>query len=461
MLRYALRRLLLLPLSLFLLSLACFGLRQITPGDPVQRLLPAGDTQRAVTDPAAYDRSYRRAATALGLDRPVFYFTLRNGALPDTLHRVARPGERAMLRALTLHSGNWPAVQNYYRELRALAYAPDTPEGPRTETRAVLLRLLLQDDAGRTERTLATLANDPATASLQQVFPALQSPDNRAALLLPAFKWNGTDNQYHHWLASLLSGNLGNSLENRRPVGEEILRAAKWTALINGFALLLVYLIAIPQGLYAAGYRGSWFDRLSTTGLFILFGIPSFWLATLMANFLTTPAFGLDLFPSMGVGTVPEGASLFTLLRVRAGHLFLPVVCMAYPSWAYVSRHLRSSAVTELDRAYVKTARLKGLSRSAILWRHVFRNASFPIITLLAGVFPALLAGSILIERIFDIPGMGQLLFNAARNGDWPVVIPLVLFNGILTALGLLLADLGYALADPRVRLGGAKKSLM
>ena len=458
MLSYALRRLLLLPLSLFLLSLVCFGLRQLTPGDPVKRLLPAAETQRVATDAAAYDRSYRRAAATLGLDRPAFYFTLRNGALPDTLHRVARPEERAMLRALTLYSGNWPAVQHYYKELRALAYA--AAAGPQAETRAVLLRLLLQDKPARIETTLAALTDDPATASLQRAFVVLQSDNSKAALLRPAFAWNGTDNQYHHWLGNLLSGDLGHSLENRRPVGQEIMRSAKWTALINGFALLLVYIVAIPQGLYAAGYRGSWFDRLSTTGLFILFGIPSFWLATLMANYLTTPAFGLDLFPSMGVGTVPEGASFLTMLQVRAGHFFLPVICMAYPSWAYVSRHLRSSAVLELDRAYVKTARLKGLSRSAILWRHVLRNASFPIITLLARVFPVLLTGSVLIERIFDIPGMGQLLYNAARNGDWPVVIPLVLFNGILTASGLLLADLGYALADPRVRLGGAKKSL-
>lgn len=460
MLRYAFRRLLLLPLSLFLLSLACFGLRQLTPGDPVSRLLPAVETQRATTDPAAYDRSYRRAAATLGVDRPAFYLSLRNGALPDTLHRIARPEERAMLRALTLHSGNWPAVEDYYRELRDLAYAPDVAGAPRSETRAALLRLLLQDDAVRTGKTLATLTGDPATGKLQKAFAAVQNHDQRAALLLPALAWNGTDNQYHRWLTSILSADLGNSLEDRRPVGRKIWRAAKWTALINGLALLLVYLIAIPQGLYAAGYRGNWFDRLSTTGLFILFGIPSFWLATLMANYLTTPAFGLDLFPSMGVGTVPEGASFLTLLKIRAGHLFLPVVCIAYPSWAYVSRHLRSSAVLELDRAYVKTARLKGLSRSAILWRHVLRNASFPIITLLAGVFPALLAGSVLIERIFDIPGMGRLLYNAAIDGDWPVVIPLVLFNGILTALGLLLADLGYALADPRVRLSGAKKSL-
>lgn len=445
---------------MFLLSLVCFGLRQITPGDPAERLLPPAETQRAATEPAAYDRSYRRAAVTLGLDQPTFYFSLRNAALPDTLRRIARPQERKMLRALTLHSGNWPAVQEYYRELRKLAYSASSGDGPTTESRPALLRLLLQDEVPRIGKALKGLAGDPATSSLQNAFANLQKNPRRYALLLPAFAWNGPKNQYHQWLLRLFRGDLGFSLEDRRPVAQKIWKAARWTALINGFALLLVYLIAIPQGLYAAGYRGSWFDRISTVALFFLFGIPSFWLGMLMANYLTTPAFGFDLFPSMGVGKVPEGASFFTLLKVRIGHLFLPVICMAYPAWAYVSRHLRGAAVTELDRAYVKTARLKGLSRSAILWGQVLRNASFPIITLLAGVFPALLAGSILIERIFDIPGMGQLLFRAASGGDWPVVIPLILFNGLLTAFGLLLADLGYALADPRVRLGGTKSSL-
>jgi len=208
-----------------------------------------------------------------------------------------------------------------------------------------------------------------------------------------------------------------------------------------------------------AGYRGGRFDQITTVGLFLLFGIPSFWVATLLTNFFTTPAFGMDFFPSMGFGEIPEGASVWTTIRIRAAHLFLPVLCLAYPSWAYVSRHLRRSAVHEMDQAYVKTARLKGLSRSAILWRHVLRNASFPIITLLANILPALLAGSVLIERIFNLPGMGQLLYDAALTRDWPVVIIVVLLNGLLTAAGLLLADLAYALADPRVRLNATKPS--
>ncbi len=112
---------------------------------------------------------------------------------------------------------------------------------------------------------------------------------------------------------------------------------------------------------------------------------------------------------------------------------------------------MREAAINEIDKAYIKTARMKGLGVHRIIWGHVFRNASFPIITLLASLLPALLAGSVLIEIIFNLPGMGRLLVEAARNSDWPVVMAITLLNGVLTVLGILLADLGYRLADPRV----------
>ncbi len=429
----------------------------MTPDDPVRRLLPDEQARLTNDDPDAYDQSYRAAAASLGYDRPAFYFSLQNAALPDTLYRIARPEERAVLRALTLRTGNWPAVNNYYSTLKSLAWEVEPESQPETIT--LLRRLLLQEDFDRAKQSITNLAESSKKATLKAAFSSLEQGTKRTNLLLPALHWHGFDNQYHRWVSKLLQGELGVSLNDRRPVGAKIGRALKWTALLNGLAILLVYIISIPTGLYMAGYQGGRFDRITTVGLFLLFGIPSFWVATLLTNFFTTPAFGMDFFPSMGFGELPEGASIWTILRIRAAHLFLPVLCLAYPSWAYVSRHLRRSAVHEMDQAYIKTARLKGLSRSTILWRHVLRNASFPIITLLANIFPALLAGSVLIERIFNLPGMGQLLYNAAITRDWPVVIIVVLLSGLLTAVGLVLADLAYAYADPRVRLNATKPS--
>ena len=449
--RYFLLRLARLPLSLLLLSLLCFGLRALVPDDRVAAQLPAAEARLAEQDPAAYDRSYRRAAARLGLDRPAFYLTLANGALPDTLHRIVRPGERAMVRALTLRYGNWAAVQDYYRTLRRAAHAPAAAD-PGVPLR--LRRLLLQDDPDRVAATVADLPPGATTAAVVRAHHDLGARADRAALLLPALRWWGTDNRYHHWLTDLLAGRLGRSYADQRPVGEKIGRALGYTLWLNGLALLLVFAVAIPVGLTTAGRAGGHYDRWTSLGLFVLFGVPSFWAATLLANFLTTPAYGLDWFPSMGFGTVPPGAGWWQAFRIRASHLFLPVLCLAYPSWAYVSRQLRRSAVRELAQPYVRTARLTGLSPRRVLWGHVLRNASFPLVTILGGLLPALLAGSVLIERIFNLPGMGQLLYEAALGRDWPVLLTVVLLTGVLTTLGLLLADLAYALLDPRVRLG-------
>ncbi|MEL6143598.1 MAG: ABC transporter permease, partial [Bacteroidota bacterium] len=180
--------------------------------------------------------------------------------------------------------------------------------------------------------------------------------------------------------------------------------------------------------------------------------IPAFWLATLLNNFFTTPAFNMDWFPTMGVGEVSENASWWEVLKTRVYYLCLPILSLVLPSLAYLSRQMRTAVLAELDKAYVKTARLKGMSVHRLLWGHVFRNALFPIITLLAGLFPAMIAGSVLVERIFNLPGMGRMLIEAALAQDWPVMLTILLFNGLLTALGILLADISYALADPRLR---------
>lgn len=460
MLRYALRRLLQLPLSLWLLTLLCFGLQALSPGDDVAQGLTSADARLAERDPAAYDEAYRRAAARRGLDRPAFYFSLRNAALPDTLHRIVRPGERKMLRSLTLASGDWPAVEAYYRALRRLAYLPDAAISADADPRPAARRLLQQDDPETIRTGVSTLPPMEAVSTVNKRLAAVLAGTHRTRLLLPALDWHGTDNRYHQWLMGVLRGDFGVSYLDRRPVADKLGKPLRRTALLNGLAILVVLLVSVPLGLYTAGHRGSRFDRWTTALLFLLFGIPSFWFATLLANYLTTPAVGIDLFPSMGFGEVPPGADFWEALRIRASHLFLPVFCLAYPSWAYVTQQLRRSAGTEMDKAYIKTARMKGLGMSRILWHHVLRNAAFPIITLLGGILPALLAGSVLIERIFNLPGMGQLLYDAAVGQDWPVVIALVLLNGLLTAAGLLLADLAYALADPRVRLSGRATSL-
>ncbi len=438
-----------LPLSLFLLSVVCFALSRAVPSDPVSQQMTLEGIRPGINNPKAFDRTYRRLAKQMGYDLPPFYLSISNAAFPDTLHRIVPRPRRQVIQKLAARYGNWPAVQAYYRELSKASALKNNEIVVGTAR-----RLLLRSEPSLVRRELNRITAIPAAAPLLAAHQRMVEEATPGKVLIPRIWWNGTANQYHRYLKGILQGDFGLSYSDGRPVSEKIWAAIPATALLNGIALLLVYLLAVPLGVYMAFYRNSTFDRVATFLTFLAFGLPAFWVATLLANFLTTPAFGMDWFPSMGLGYVAPETGWFAALQIRIGNLILPVFCLTYPSLAYVSRHLRSAAIIELDRPYVRTAYMKGLSGNQVLWRHVFRNASFPLITLLGGVLPALLAGSVLIEQIFYIPGMGGLLFQSATARDWPVVIALVLINGLLTVIGLVFADIGYAVLDPRVRLG-------
>lgn len=159
----------------------------------------------------------------------------------------------------------------------------------------------------------------------------------------------------------------------------------------------------------------------------------------------------------MGMGEPLPGDNWWDKLQLRASHLVLPVLALTYGSLAFIARQLRASMLEALASDYVRTARAKGLPEQVVIWRHAFRNALFPLITLLAGVLPAAMAGSLVIETIFNIPGMGLLTIESIQNKDWPVVYALLFMTALLTIAGILLADMLYAWADPRLRLGATK----
>ena len=152
-----------------------------------------------------------------------------------------------------------------------------------------------------------------------------------------------------------------------------------------------------------------------------------------------------------GVGEVAADAGFWETLRVRSYHLFLPLLCWTYPSLAFLSRQMRGGMLTVLRQDFIRTARAKGLEEKKIIWKHAFRNSLLPIITLFAGVFPRMISGSIAIEVIFSIPGMGSTMLSAIDAKDFPLVFTIVMFSAILTIIGYLIADILYAVVDPRI----------
>jgi peptide/nickel transport system permease protein len=208
------------------------------------------------------------------------------------------------------------------------------------------------------------------------------------------------------------------------------------------------------RGIYA---KGSYMDNLSTTVLFILYSLPSFWIGTLLIVFFTTKNYGLmyDWFPTGGVQTMElandPNASIFSKCTDILYHLFLPTLCITISSFAYLSRQMRGAMLGVLRQDYIRTADSKGLSEHKVIWKHAFRNSLFPIITLFSSVFPRALSGAIAIELIYNIPGMGVLVLKAIGERDWPIVFTVAMLAAILTMIGNLIADILYAVVDPRI----------
>jgi peptide/nickel transport system permease protein len=201
--------------------------------------------------------------------------------------------------------------------------------------------------------------------------------------------------------------------------------------------------------------RGNVLDNISTGMLFVLYSLPSFWIGTILLVFLTVASYGISWFPTAGAYTMElhqnPNTSNYTYVIDVLHHLILPVFCMTYGSFAFLSRQTRGSMLGVLRQDYIRTANAKGLAEDKVIWKHAFRNSLFPIITLFSSVFPRALSGSIAIEMIYNIPGMGVLALSSIVARDWPLVFAISMLAALLTMIGNLVADMLYGVADPRV----------
>jgi peptide/nickel transport system permease protein len=257
--------------------------------------------------------------------------------------------------------------------------------------------------------------------------------------------------QYGRWLARMATLDFGESFSpDGRPVSEKIRERIPITLTINVFSMTLIFLVAIPVGVYSAVRKGSLFDRISTVTVFTGFAIPTFWLALLLMIL-----FGVKLgwLPISGISSLEyDSLGPAGKLADRARHLALPVLLAAFGGLAGMSRYMRSNMLEVIRQDYVATARAKGLPEGKVVFRHAMRNALLPVITILGLSVPDLLGGSVIFETIFAIPGMGQLFYQGVMSRDYPLIMGILTIGAFLTLLGNLLADVGYALADPRIR---------
>jgi len=261
--------------------------------------------------------------------------------------------------------------------------------------------------------------------------------------------------QYVVWLKNLFTLNFGDSFKDSQSVWSKIAERLPVTVKLNLWSILVVYLVAIPLGIYSATHPNSFADQVTTLAAFVLFAVPLVWAATMAIVFICGGDF-YYLFPPGGIESLEfsENWSIWKKIKDHTWHLFLPVVLLSYDGFAGLSRYMRSSMLEVLRQDYVQVARAKGLQESIVIFKHVLRNSLIPQVTILASILPGLIGGSIIIETIFSIPGLGQLGYESVLARDYPTVLALLTVSSVLTLLGILISDIFLSVVDPRIAFG-------
>jgi len=265
----------------------------------------------------------------------------------------------------------------------------------------------------------------------------------------------------HRWRFGVKTSELGQSWIRRQPVMDIFATALPITLLLNAVTIPIIYAIAVTAGIYAARTRGKAFDLISGTTFMALWSIPVMCTGVLMLGFLANKDY-LQAFPTGGLHSTLAQAMPFLPHHTASGweagwltdfiwHLVLPVACLTYGGFAFLSKLMRASVLENLSADFARTARAKGLSEKVVLFRHVLRNSLLPLITVAASILPGLIGGAVIVESIFSINGMGKTMVDAIFVKDQDVVMAETLVVGVVTLFSLLLADVCYAIADPRV----------
>ncbi|WP_461491314.1 ABC transporter permease, partial [Pontibacter sp. HJ8] len=447
--------LLAIPALWFIASLI-FLLSRLMPGAYGSESIQNAETgYYSKSEAAVRAQTYREFLAKTGQDLPLFYFSLSPQPEPDTLHLVYPESERKFLKQLSWQYGDWQLVSSFHKCLKYLV--AETTLAEKRKLEPYLQALYLDPKPAHIEEAVSALVQllpEPLLkrSQLQEHTAALLSGQNRYSYLLPSLRWHGTANQYQHWLTGMAIGEFGTSYRDGRPVATVLFEAVGNTWWLLIISLCLATLLALELAVLMVRRTGYAWRKVVLPSLFVLDSVPLFVLAMLLLVLLASPAF-LTLFPVYGMGYFSETS--LTWLQARSQWLqfmALPMLCLVLANLPYLTNQFYHALSGTANQDYIRTARAKGLSENLVIRRHMLRNALLPVITLLSDFLPALVAGAVVIETIFAIPGVGRLLIDSVMARDYPVIVGIVVMVAIFKQLAHLVADLLYAMADPRIR---------
>lgn len=496
MLKYIVRRVLVFVPTLIAITLLGFIIMISAPGDPVERMVSAAQSGGEIGSQTANQIEQKKFWNRkLGLDLPIFYFSINTLAHSDTLYRIYDRNERSALDRLTSQYGNWPAISAYHAAINELNEAHSSLKVDSSMAEGYSLDDVKEDinksyfESSALKATYNDLVIDAKLDALEEIYKApymtrfqvkldnvrkkLQTVRETATpwkIFVPVVNFYPL-NQYHRWIfgdgnwitgsgseftKGVIRGDFGTSYRTKMPITEVIGIKIFWSFFFTVVSVLMGYLVSIPLGIQQAVRKDTRFDRITTAIVFVLYSIPGFFMATVLLMTFSNPDV-FHFFPASGVEPVQGfggDAGFLERWSARLPYLILPGISYTYSSFAFLSRTMRVSMLEIVNQDYIRTARAKGLSDRVVIYKHMLRNALLPIITVFANIFPVAIGGSVVLEVIFTIPGMGNEVYQAIVNQDYPMVVAVLTITGILTLVGYLVSDVLYAVADPRISYG-------
>lgn len=457
MVRFICRRLLILVPSLWLITTLLFLLQKVALQQSSSfSFEPQSRSSYSPTDSQSEERAFRQYLRKTGQDEPLFYGGLRSLAEPDTLYRILSPRDQWFLKKMLNQYGDWPSVAAYYQALLAAEGAlRNIPASP---SRTLLIQqtaalFKATDSADVTRRLKEWCQTSPLTnCQLRSLFSDVTRRAQPWRAFVPVWHWHGIHNQYHRWVTQLFRGSLGFSTRDDRPVTSligEALNSTVWLVLL-GLGLASVLAVGLAVWLSYPSRR-NW-QRSVLALLYAIDTVPLFIVALVLLIGVSESGL-MRFFPVTGLASAEADLSLFAYFSSYLYHLTLPVVCLVIGILPYLTSQVYQALQQVLPLEYIQTARAKGLSEIRVIAVHALRNALLPLITLITGFIPSLVAGVLVLEVIFAIPGMGTLLTDSVLARDFPVVLGIVFCLALAKMLALLIADILYFLADPRIRL--------
>ena len=456
MLKFILKRLLRFIPILFCISLFGFTLTINMPGDPVNKILVARHGANYKSSILNSPQLKRELYREMGLDLPVFYFSVNSYSHCDTLNRIANKKLRNAADRMIHQYGCWAEIQSYYQEIK---HAIDNTDIAEHSLRALLTAYAPEKSASLIEQICKTSPNTGKLINTKMI--EIQENSSSLGNYIPTINLNGVNNQYHAWLfgngenrLGIFRGDFGLSFKTGQPVGDFIWKKLGFSMELIFFAMVIAFVTAVPTGLRLSRVNSKIKKNLLSIPIYLLYSIPGYLCATLLIFFFANNQ-ALHWFPESGlypVGYHPIEHSYLENLLTGLPYMVLPICTYAFSAFAFIAKLTTNISSEELNFDYVRTGLGKGLSLKQVVRKHVFKNTLIPLITIFTQILPAAVGGTLIVELIFQYPGLGKTIYDAALNSNYPVVVAVFTITGLFTLVAYLIADVLYAIADPKLR---------